>query len=460
MAENIIKVRQKQRCDTEANWTSKNPVLLAGEIAISSDKNGLMKVGDGKSLWTAIPYSKASLSKTDVTTALGYTPPTANTTYSIGTSSTAGIVKLYTGTGSNTDGSMTQAAITSNLDGKAPKTHTHSQYYDSTISRAANTVLAAPNGVDGGATFRKLVSADLPAHGTHIPDNCKTITDWNNATTNGWYMYADAKNAPATGWLYGIVIAHNTNYVRQILYRFANTSDVTATASDRYERVKQNGTWGSWVNTSVRKAVPLDAKFTDTNTWRGIQNNLTSDSTTDSLSAAQGKALKALVDGKSASGHTHNYAGSASAGGAANNSLLLDGVALSSGTNLYNKVAYIGSDGVLEAGRYFDMHFSNKENYDFTTRLNLLNEYGTLVIRPRASTTCLSLDGVGNSSYIHFSGNGTSLGYIGLDNKDGSLIRYTSGNKSYKIHDTSSITYGTAAPTAAASVGDIYIQIS
>jgi len=198
LAENIIKVRQKQRCDTEANWTSKNPVLLAGEIAISSDKNGLMKVGDGKSLWTAIPYSKAILSKTDVTTALGYTPPTTNTTYSIGTSSTAGIVKLYTGTGSNTDGAMTQAAIKSALNGKsgtdhthtyiidcgnnASKTtlayskaglgyseytwlaawngyelravnknqfatsgHTHSQYYDSTISRTTNTVLAAPN---------------------------------------------------------------------------------------------------------------------------------------------------------------------------------------------------------------------------------------------------------------------------------------------------------------------------
>ena len=36
----------------------------------------------------------------------------------------------------------------------------------------------------------------------------------------------------------------------------------------------------------------------DTDTWRGIQNVLTSDSTTDSLSAAQGKALKGLVDGK------------------------------------------------------------------------------------------------------------------------------------------------------------------
>lgn len=42
---------------------------------------------------------------------------------------------------------------------------------------------------------------------------------------------------------------------------------------------------------TVNADVPANAKFTDTNTWRGIQNNLTSDSTTDCLSAAQGKAL-------------------------------------------------------------------------------------------------------------------------------------------------------------------------
>lgn len=46
--------------------------------------------------------------------------------------------------------------------------------------------------------------------------------------------------------------------------------------------------WNAW----------SELKLTDTNTWRGIQNNLTSDSTSDSLSAAQGKALKALVDEK------------------------------------------------------------------------------------------------------------------------------------------------------------------
>nr|DAL66807.1 MAG TPA: hypothetical protein [Bacteriophage sp.] len=53
--------------------------------------------------------------------------------------------------------------------------------------------------------------------------------------------------------------------------------------------------WNAW----------SELKLTDTNTWRGIQNNLTSDSTTDSLSAAQGKALKALVDSKAPNGHTH-----------------------------------------------------------------------------------------------------------------------------------------------------------
>ena len=43
----------------------------------------------------------------------------------------------------------------------------------------------------------------------------------------------------------------------------------------------------------------------DANSWRGIQNNLTSNSTTDSLAAAQGKALKTLIDGKANTSHTH-----------------------------------------------------------------------------------------------------------------------------------------------------------
>lgn len=136
-----------------------------------------------------------------------------------------------------------------------------------------------------------------------LNDNCSSATDWDTVTTTGWYMASDAANAPATGWLYGEVIAHNPKYTRQILYRFATNSDITSNRCDRYERVQHNGTWGDWVNTSVRTEVPAGAKFTDT--WRGIQNNLTSDSASDSLAAAQGKALKALIDGKAPSTHTH-----------------------------------------------------------------------------------------------------------------------------------------------------------
>lgn len=49
------------------------------------------------------------------------------------------------------------------------------------------------------------------------------------------------------------------------------------------------------------------ASTTWTNTWRGIQDNLTSTSTSESLSANQGRVLKGLVDGKANSSHTHSW---------------------------------------------------------------------------------------------------------------------------------------------------------
>lgn len=49
----------KQRIDTTANWTSKNPVLLKGEIGfeITSTAEFKQKVGDGTSKWSELPYS-------------------------------------------------------------------------------------------------------------------------------------------------------------------------------------------------------------------------------------------------------------------------------------------------------------------------------------------------------------------------------------------------------------------
>lgn len=119
-----------------------------------------------------------------------------------------------------------------------------------------------------------------------------TNTDLNKIVTPGMYSCGGGNsiaNKPSNVDAIGLIVTHNASgsYYTQIL--------TTSSNANTYRRTCLNGTWSAWTQD----------KYTDTNTWRGIQNNLTSDSTTDSLSAAQGKALKALVDGKAASNHTH-----------------------------------------------------------------------------------------------------------------------------------------------------------
>ena len=137
-----------------------------------------------------------------------------------------------------------------------------------------------------------------------LMNTCVTCSNWNDAVKTGWYMASGASNAPTSGaWYFGMVIAHNSNYVIQELYQFTASTD--AKAIPKFIRAKNNGTWGSWTDVTIQVKVPSNAKFTDTNTWRGIQDNLTSTAKDQSLSANQGKVLKGLVDGKASSSHGH-----------------------------------------------------------------------------------------------------------------------------------------------------------
>ena len=92
-----------------------------------------------------------------------------------------------------------------------------------------------------------------------------------------------------------------------------NTITINNVANATSAGKATNDSAGQQINTTYIKGLSVSGKVItytkgdgttgtittqDTNTWRGIQNVLTSDSTTDSLSAAQGKALKGLVDGK------------------------------------------------------------------------------------------------------------------------------------------------------------------
>lgn len=90
-----------------------------------------------------------------------------------------------------------------------------------------------------------------------------------------------------------------------------STGTATLTAAKFKGALEGNASTASNASTvnghTVNANVPSNAKFTDTNTWRGIQDNLTSTSTSESLSANQGRVLKGLVDGKANSSHTHSW---------------------------------------------------------------------------------------------------------------------------------------------------------
>lgn len=150
----------------------------------------------------------------------------------------------------------TETEINTKLNGKANSSHTHT----------------------------KSQITDFPAS----LKNPTALTIQTNGTTAAIYDGSAAKTVNITKSNIGLGNVDNT--------ADANKSVKYATSAGNASKVN---------NHTVNIDVPADAKFTDTNTWRGIQNNLTSDSTDQSLSAAQGKALKALVDGKAPTSHKH-----------------------------------------------------------------------------------------------------------------------------------------------------------
>lgn len=80
---------------------------LSNKPTIGNATITIKQAGTTKGTFTTNQTSAATIELTD-----------NNTTYSTGTASYSGTTKLYTGTGAATDGTMTQAAIKSNLDGK------------------------------------------------------------------------------------------------------------------------------------------------------------------------------------------------------------------------------------------------------------------------------------------------------------------------------------------------------
>lgn len=347
MGENNLKIRIKHRYDTEANWNKNNPVLLSGEVAISSDKSGKHKVGDGTHKWSELSYAKAELTKGDVTGALGYTPPAKDT----------------------------WRGIQNNL-----------------ISTATDQSLSA-------------------AQGKWLNENKATITTLTNGnldkvTTPGFYNAGGGNsvtNKPSGVDNFGMIVVHSAsgNYYTQIVY-----------VDDKsYRRVCRNGTWGNWsqdiltdtkythpgytakssglykitvdgtghvsATTAVTKSdiTALGIPGQDTNTTYSTGTSSTPGLAklyTGTGSATDGTMTqKAITDGlnsKSGIGHTHNYAGSSSAGGVANSAAKLSTTrTVSGGTDITMSFNYNGSSNSSANIGFYGSAASvgDKNNYPF-----------------------------------------------------------------------------------------------
>lgn len=92
---------------------------------------------------------------------------------------------------------------------------------------------------------------------------------------------------------------------------FARGVEFKGTDTNTWRDIKINNvSIGSYTldlrNGSNTTLTNTNGVVTINSTWRPVVDNLTSDSTTSSLSAKQGKVLKALIDGKSNSDHNHD----------------------------------------------------------------------------------------------------------------------------------------------------------
>ena len=95
---------------------------------------------------------------------------------------------------------------------------------------------------------------NLPAR---LKSQANSITDWNNALENGWYMADNAANAPAAGWFLGTVEAHNDAWVTQTVHGFTIDGNSSTAV---YRRSRSNSTWESWYLVQLSQA-EQDARY-------------------------------------------------------------------------------------------------------------------------------------------------------------------------------------------------------
>ena len=244
MADNTINVRIKDRSDTEANWTSKNPVLLKGERAIT-DGTSKYKIGDGKNTWSALPYYEAMTS--------------ADRSKLNGIASGANKTTVDSSLSSSSTNPVQNKVVNSALAGKSNTNHTHD------LSTMINTLST------GGST-----PTDEDYFVSQYAGGGTTTTTYHRRPVKALLEYIKGKLAK-------VAISGSYNDL-------SNKPTIPSVGNGTIT-IKQAGAVKGSFTTNQSGATTIELTDNNTNTWRDVIDNLTSTATDKSLSAKQGKWL-------------------------------------------------------------------------------------------------------------------------------------------------------------------------
>lgn len=163
--------------------------------------------------------------------------------------------------------------------------HTHNYAGSGSPGGSANSAIGVVDYNQTGKTIQ------IGYSGTGITDDqIKYIAGYTDGSGNVNAKIKDVSKDALKSWLGLGSLAYSSSSIPTKLSQLNNDKGFV-TGSVSGNTVTINGASTTW-----------------TNTWRGIQDNLTSSSTSDSLSANQGRVLKGLIDSKADSSDLSSYA--------------------------------------------------------------------------------------------------------------------------------------------------------
>lgn len=365
----------------------------------------------------------------------------------IGNASVSGLTKLYTGTGQNTDGAMTQKAINDALGGKANSSHSHNNASTSSSGFMSAADKAKLDGIAEGATSGSYTHPTYTSKSSGLYKITVDSTGHVSNTSAVTKSDITALGIPGTDT--------NTVYTHPTTDGNKHVPANGTTNGGKY--LKATSTSGSYEWGDLTKNDVINALGYTPGT--SSADPITVDGTLSSTStnAIQNKAVYSALSGKSDTNHTHSTGNVTTAGftklysstGTATDGTMTQAAITSSvngsafsatcatSASTASKVVTVSGVTSLVTGMMITIKFSNGDTSSTAKTLNV-NALGTKSIYYR--NAAIPMGYIKAGGIYSFRYNGTQWDLVGDIDTDTTTIRdvYTTGettiNANYPIY--------------------------